>query len=184
MSDTEDTETSSSSSSSSESDSNSSGDEDERAKKLRRIALAKRRAEKRKKKQEADQGAVVNSDAQVITTQPVVFTQGAWVRPDLCGLCFDSLMCYACWCTPCARAEVAEMMGGSYAGAFLFCMFFPCFAFCTLCSERDRIRMRFNIPKTDGCCTVMCCNTCVMAQHMYQLRAVRVVPQYPPAFYY
>ena len=33
----------------------------------------------------------------VVYNQPVAYPQGAWIRPDLCGLCCDGTCCYAAW---------------------------------------------------------------------------------------
>ncbi|CBY23379.1 unnamed protein product [Oikopleura dioica] len=109
----------------------------------------------------------------VVVNQPVAYAQGAWIRPDLCGLCCDGTCCYAACCAPCARGEQAQLMGGSYCASFLIRSCFFCFSVCVLSSERNQIRMRYNIPATDGFCTVLCCESCVLAQHLYQLRGVR-----------
>ena len=35
--------------------------------------------------------------AAAVVSQPVAFTQGSWVKPDLCGLACDHVCCFAFW---------------------------------------------------------------------------------------
>ncbi|CAG5110391.1 Oidioi.mRNA.OKI2018_I69.chr2.g4800.t1.cds [Oikopleura dioica] len=124
------------------------------------------------------QPTMVQPQPGVVTAQPVGFAQGAWVRPDLCGLACDPTTWYASCCPCCARGEQAELMGESYLSAFLIRWCFFCASTCTLHGERNRLRTRYNIPATDGFCTVYWCESCVVSQQLHQLRTVPIKPLY------
>ncbi|CAG5086523.1 Oidioi.mRNA.OKI2018_I69.PAR.g11244.t1.cds [Oikopleura dioica] len=110
-----------------------------------------------------------------VLTQPVGFMQGRWTR-SMGSVCCDGKTCYAIFCTPCARGESSEKMGGGYCFGFIMQLFCPCISCCMLCDERNRIRARYHIPDTDCCCTccaVCWCEPCVLSQHLYQLEGIR-----------